>query len=66
MNQSVSIINDFLLRYAKDNGRIYTIMIDVHWSSKDDYGYHDVLLSLQTRSKLNDPDRFRFQQKTHG
>ena len=55
-----AIINDVLLRYAKDNGITYTIMSDVHWSSKDDFKYHDVLLSLQTRSKINDPDRFRF------
>ena len=57
------IINDFLLRYAKDNGIVYTIMSDVHWASKDDFKYHDVLLSLQTRSKYNDPDRFRFPTK---
>ena len=57
------IINDFLLRYAKDNGIVYTIMSDVHWSSKDDFKYHDVLLSLQVRKKLDDPDRFRFPTK---
>ena len=57
------IINDFLLRYAKDNGIVYTIMSDVHWSSKEDFKYHDVLLSLQVRKKLDDPDRFRFPTK---
>ena len=57
------IINDFLLRYAKDNGIVYTIMSDVHWASKEDFKYHDVLLSLQVRKKLNDPDRFRFPTK---
>ena len=57
------IINDFLLRYAKENGIIYTMMSDVHWASEDDFKYHDVLLSLQTRKKLNDPDRFRFPTK---
>ena len=55
-----AIINDVLLRYAKENGITYTIMSDVHWSSKDDFKYHDVLLSLQMRKKMNDPDRFRF------
>ena len=58
-----AIINDVLLRYAKENGITYTIMSDVHWSSKDDFKYHDVLLSLQMRKKINDPDRFRFPTK---
>ncbi len=53
-------INFELFKLAKENNIQTIITNDVHYVSKDDAKAHDVLLAVQTKSSLNNPNRFRF------
>ena len=48
-------LNTWLVRYAKENGILYTIGSDVHFVDKDSYYDHDVLYCVQFKSKYSDP-----------
>ena len=38
---------------------------DVHYTLKDDWEVHEVLLAIQQKKKMNDPKRWRFPQKDY-
>ena len=48
-------INTWLIRYAKDNGILFTIGSDVHFVDKESYYDHDVLYCVQYKNKYSDP-----------
>lgn len=54
-------INPLLVSIAKKIGaRIYATQ-DTHYTHAHDHASHDVLICCNTGSKLNDPNRFRFE-----
>lgn len=54
-------VNLFLREMSKQTGIPLVITNDVHYTDKQDYKSHDILLCIQTRKKLSDTDRMRFQ-----
>lgn len=56
------LVNTELIKIAKNYGLKRVITNDVHYLEKDNYQSHDVLLCIQTKKKLDDPNRLRFKQ----
>ena len=52
--------NVLLVELAKKHGLKLVATNDVHYMAKEDAAAHDVMLCIQTGSKLSDPKRFRF------
>jgi len=52
-----------LIKLSKDVKIPVVATNDVHYLSKEDVEAHDVLLALQTKDELKDPDRFKFETK---
>ncbi len=55
-------VNAALLRMSKETGIKLIATNDVHYIKKEDWEAHDVLLCIQTQSKLNDANRMRYMQ----
>ncbi len=53
-------VNPQLIRMSRETGIPLIATNDVHYINREDAGYHDVLLCIQTSSCLNDPDRMKF------
>jgi DNA polymerase-3 subunit alpha len=53
-------VNNYLIRLAKEFNVPLVATNDVHYLRKEDAEIHDILLCIQTGSKLNDKDRLRF------
>ncbi|MBQ4506598.1 MAG: DNA polymerase III subunit alpha [Firmicutes bacterium] len=53
-------VNEGLVRLSKDIGVPLVATNDVHYINREDAVAHDVLLCIQTKSNLGDPDRMRF------
>ncbi|MFN3698891.1 MAG: DNA polymerase III subunit alpha, partial [Dictyoglomus sp.] len=53
-------VNSVLIKLAKEFGVPLVATNDVHYLRKEDAEIHDILLCIQTGSKLNDKDRLRF------
>ncbi len=56
-------VNNYLIRLAKEFDAPLVATNDVHYLKKEDAEIHDILLCIQTGSKLNDKDRLRFKTK---
>ena len=54
-------IRESAFRIAKELGLRVAATNDSHYCHKDDARAHDVLLAISTGSKLDDPDRLRFE-----
>ncbi len=52
--------NGQLIEIARDLGIGLVVTNDSHYTHQQDHDAHDVLLCIQTGSKKDDPDRFRF------
>ena len=52
--------NRMLVELAKKHDLKLVATNDVHYMAKEDAAAHDVMLCIQTGSKLDDPKRFRF------
>jgi DNA polymerase III subunit alpha len=50
-------LNDLLVRLARDTGLPLVATQDIHYTRPEDAEYHDILLAVQTGSKLSDDDR---------
>lgn len=50
----------YLERIAKEIGADCIVANDAHYASPEDFEAHDVMLCINTDSKINDDDRFRF------
>lgn len=57
--------NPQLIRLAGDLGVGLVAANDSHYTSQGDAATHDALLCVQTGSRLDDPDRFRFHGDQH-
>jgi DNA polymerase-3 subunit alpha len=53
-------VNKCLLNKSKKNSIPIYITTDAHYLNKEDFKVHDMLLAIQVKKPLNDPDRFRF------
>ncbi|MEZ4906224.1 MAG: DNA polymerase III subunit alpha [Saprospiraceae bacterium] len=58
-------LNNILLSLAKKYNLKTIATNDSHYVNQEDWSAHDVLLSVNTGSKLNDKDRFRFPSKDY-
>ena len=54
------VTNKLLLQYSAEWGVKLTAAGDAHYLLKEDNEAHEVLLSIQTKALLEDPDRFSF------
>ncbi len=54
------VINEGILRLSKDLGLDVVATNDIHYIEPDDWFVHDVILCIQTKSKLSDPNRMRY------
>jgi len=54
------IVNSTLIKFSKELGIPVVATNDVHYINKEDAEIHDILLCIQTGSKLNDKNRLRF------
>ncbi len=58
------VINHNLIKISKELGIPLVATNDVHYVEKNEAFAHEVLLSIQTQTTLNDPNRFRFSSDT--
>ncbi len=54
------IINEGLMEISRTMGVPVVATNDVHYTHREDFRAHDVLLCIQTNSTLDQPDRLRF------
>jgi len=52
--------NNGLIKLSKEYGVPLVATNDVHYLEKEDNGFHDVLLCIQTGSTINETDRLKF------
>jgi len=55
------LINKRAIELYREFGIEIVATNDAHYVNKDDYKTHDILLAIQTGSRLDDPDRWRFE-----
>ncbi len=53
-------VNSYLMRASKKFGLKLVATNDAHYLRKQDHELHDILLCIQTKSKLSDENRMRF------
>lgn len=53
-------VNAGLLRISKETGIELVVTNDCHYTYRDDYEAHDILLCIQTGKKVQDEDRMRY------
>lgn len=54
------LVNQNVVKIAKELGIGLVATNDCHYLTKDDYDFHEVLLCVQTKKTINDPDRMSF------
>lgn len=54
-------VNQALLRMSEETGIPLVVTNDVHYTYKEDYEAHDVLLCIQTQSVVSETDRMRYE-----
>ncbi len=54
------VANEQIVRFARELGRPLVGTADVHYLSREDYDHHAALLCVQTKTRLDDPRRLRF------
>ncbi len=58
--EAQEVVNAGLLRLHKETGIPIVVTNDCHYIKKTDARTHEILLCIQTKSTVEDPDRFRF------
>ncbi|MCT4597432.1 MAG: DNA polymerase III subunit alpha [Vallitalea sp.] len=53
-------VNQELIRLSKETNIPLVATNDIHYTLKEDYLAHDILLCIQTNKKVNDEDRMRY------
>ena len=53
-------VNNVLIEISKDTGIPLIATNDAHYLNKEDYEWHDLLLCIQTKSDVSDPNRMSF------
>jgi DNA polymerase-3 subunit alpha len=60
-DQDISVqTNNLIFNYSKEWGVPCTVGCDAHYLSKEDNEAHEVLLAIQTKDTMDNPDRFSF------
>jgi DNA polymerase-3 subunit alpha len=54
------VTKELMVNYGQKWGIPLTVGCDAHFINKDDHEAHEVLLSIQTKDQLDNPDRFSF------
>lgn len=54
------LVNQNMISISKELGISLVATNDCHYLTKDDYDFHEVLLCVQTKKTMNDPDRMSF------
>ncbi|MGN0165647.1 MAG: DNA polymerase III subunit alpha, partial [Lachnospiraceae bacterium] len=54
-------VNQALLRMSRETGIPLVATNDVHYTYKEDYEAHDLLLCIQTQTTVDDSDRMRYE-----
>lgn len=54
------LVNQNVVRIARELGIGLVATNDCHYLTKGDYDFHEVLLCIQTKKTINDPDRLSF------
>lgn len=54
------LVNQNIINIAKELNINIVATNDCHYLTKDDYDFHEVLLCVQTKKTMNDPDRMSF------
>ena len=57
--------NPHLIRIARDLGAPLLATNDLHYVHQEDHAAHDALLCVQTKAKLSEKDRFKFEGDQH-
>ena len=60
LNKQIDV-NKGLIQLSKDTGIKLIITSDAHYLNKEDKEAHEVLLAVQTRTTINDPNRWKFE-----
>ncbi len=55
------IANEGMLKIAKETGIKIIVANDAHYLNSDDQYAHEILLCIQTKGKIKDPDHFQFE-----
>ncbi len=55
-------INPYILELGKDLGIKVVATCDSHYLTKEDYDAHEILLAIQTKTTMSDPNRFSFEK----
>ncbi|MBR5227128.1 MAG: DNA polymerase III subunit alpha [Clostridia bacterium] len=55
------VVNQNLIAISRELGIPLVATNDCHYLTKDDYFFHEVLLCIQTKKKLSDEDRMKFE-----
>ncbi len=55
-------VNAGLMRISKETGIPLVVTNDCHYTYKDDWESHDILLCIQTGKKVQDEDRMRYEK----
>lgn len=58
-------VNDAVIRLAQELDIPLVATNDCHYPKKGDHEVQDILLSIRTKDKIDNPDRFRFQSYLH-
>lgn len=53
------VLNNLLVKLAKETNTPLVVTNDSHYTLKEDAEVHEILLAIQTNSKLSDPNRFK-------
>ncbi len=53
-------VNNWLRQISEETNIPLVVTNDVHYVTKDDAKYHDVLLAIQTATTIDDPNRMRY------
>lgn len=54
------LVNSKLVEFSKEFGVGLVATNDCHYLNKEDYDFHEVLLCIQTRTTMSDPNRMSF------
>lgn len=57
------MVNQALLRIHDETGIPLVATNDVHYTYKEDYEAHDILLCIQTQKTVDEPDRMRYEKE---
>lgn len=64
-NIEQKFINQKLIEFSKELNIPLVVTTDAHYVNEEDADIHDILLAIQTKSVISNPDRFQFDEKIY-